>query len=179
MKRALIVLGLATLLLVSSVAVAYANPWPGGPANGQMDELVSGPKFEQVGWVYTWKDSENFYVKYECNVNGGYIVETHLQLADDPSDVPQNNGNVAPGQFEYETMHYPGVRTYTYSIPLSELPEDPNFVVAAHAVVAFWGDYKNAETAWGTGCFSDMWKFSTKGNWFRFFRYYAESGIWF
>lgn len=104
-------------------------------------------KTTDVGTVtYGIDDNANFTATYE--LTGGWVMsESHL-FAGDKADMPLNKpGNPKIGRFPYSADH-DMVSTYTYSIPLSELPpcEEPGFTTAAHAVVH--GPNGQQETAW-------------------------------
>jgi len=89
-------------------------------------------KHYKVGKVTIANDEENLYVRY--SVWGWYLglTETHLYIGDIDGMPINRGGNPQIGQFDYSDDHG-WVKTYTYTIPLSELPDC--FVVAAHAVV--------------------------------------------
>lgn len=83
------------------------------------------------------------------NLSEGWLMsESHL-FAGDKADMPLNKpGNPKVGRFPYAAGHDPWVSTYTYYIPLADLPpyEEPGFTTAAHAVVH--GPNGQNETAW-------------------------------
>jgi hypothetical protein len=85
-----------------------------------------------VGTVSVWNDANDLHVKYETT-GGWEITKTHLAVADNPGDIPQNRaGNPKVGQFPHSTSHATPVTTYTYTIPL---PSGTPLYIAAHAKV--------------------------------------------
>ena len=100
-----------------------------------------------VGNLIVVNDDDYLYVSW--NLSGCWeLEETHLfvGLAE---DLPVNNANVPiPGQFPYSDNHATGTQSYTYSIPLSGLPEC--LIIAAHAAVTN-PCTNSSETAWSDG----------------------------
>jgi hypothetical protein len=82
------------------------------------------------------------------------ITETHLEVANDPDELPQRNGNPIPGQFTYKDEWESYREQVTYEVPLESCNET---FIAAHAVVVSPSsdDKKNvwdvSETAWADG----------------------------
>ncbi len=79
-----------------------------------------------------------FYVTYEIDPELDWeIVKTHM-YAGKWKHKPRSKRN-DPRRFRFpnKTLHNPYVNTYTYTIPVLDLPpyNDPGFVVAAHALV--------------------------------------------
>jgi hypothetical protein len=96
-------------------------------------DLIAGQNLD-VGDVVVWNDADNLYVKYEIQLQGWCLTETHLALGFLPGDIPQTKkGSPIPGQFEHSEEH-DCITEYTYEIPLEEWGCN-NLVVAAHAVV--------------------------------------------
>ena len=107
----------------------------GIPGDPDVFPLYAGQHID-VGTVEVWNDTDNLYVKYVVN-DPWRLTETHLHIFFDDmnyTDVPQKNGNPIPGKFDYKDEH-DCVTEYTYTIPLTLVPEDELFI-AAHAVVA-------------------------------------------
>jgi hypothetical protein len=91
---------------------------------------------------------------------GGWtLVETHLAVGDELSDIPTNrHGNPTIGLFPYASGDISGATTQTFVVPLCELGMDGaddvcepvTAFLAAHAVVS-QGEGEATETAWGDG----------------------------
>jgi hypothetical protein len=100
---------------------------------------------------------ENGFIVVTYTVTGDVVLtETHLHIAESPDDIPQNNGNPNPGEFQYSDPHGP-VTEWTYTIPLQVDPIyhpkngkvlDPGhnwtsattLFIAAHGVVEYSDD---------------------------------------
>jgi hypothetical protein len=119
--------------------------------------IMAGQNIE-VGSVKVWNDTDSIHVNYSIypSAVGWFLTEIHIAVADDPDDIPQVNGNPAPGLFPYK-VEFDGppwtVRNYTYEIPLSDL-DGMNldyFVVAAHCALVRVedGEVVQDETGWG------------------------------
>lgn len=108
--------------------------------------LWAGKTINVGSVTYGIDDDGNFTATY--NLTDGWVMsESHL-FAGDKADMPLNKpGNPKIGRFPYAADH-DMVSTYTYLIPLAELPpcEEPGFTTAAHAVVH--GPNGQEETAW-------------------------------
>jgi len=113
--------------------------------------LYAGQNID-AGTVTVWNDEDNLYVTYETG-GGWSLVETHLEVAADLSDIPQTkSSNPIPGKFESSAEHEPGVTSYTYTIPLNGWMPGMTLYIAAHAVVVQEdGGTIITETAWGDG----------------------------
>jgi hypothetical protein len=103
-------------------------------------DLIAG-QHTDVGDIKIWNDADFVYIQYET-VQPYCLMETHLQVAPQLSDIPQANGNPIPGQFDYKTKH-DCVTTFLYTVPLSG--SSCGLYIAAHAVI------NTGETAWGSG----------------------------
>jgi hypothetical protein len=118
--------------------------------------LVAGQNLI-VGHVFVTNDDTNLTITFDMKYNLGFCLnETHLIVTDTWDQVPQNNGNPTPGQFDYKGEH-DCVDTVTYVVPLDSLDAngDGQLTIAAHAVVGNWNtnqwpDYE--ETGWGAVC---------------------------
>jgi hypothetical protein len=123
-------------------------------------ELIAdgGETAVDVGEVQVWNDGDYLYVKYivDADLTPGdasddgvptLIYQTHLAVESDLESIPQTKkGNPIPGQFEYSTIHDPGVSEFTYQIPL-EWDPDTELYIAAHAVVKKLGGLTGLELA--------------------------------
>jgi hypothetical protein len=78
--------------------------------------------------------------------------------------IPVNNpGNPIPGQFPYSGTHS-RITSYTYTIPISQIPAGNCGCIAAHSVVVQVNGSNQViaqQTAWGNGTPINM----TGGNW--------------
>ena len=90
-------------------------------------DLIAGQN-TVVGSIEVTEEGEDYMIKYSVT-DGWCITETHLDVEWTAQDFPTNNGNPAPGQFEYKNDH-DCVTEYTYTVPKSE-----GIYIAAHAVV--------------------------------------------
>lgn len=127
---------------------------------GDIIHVLWAGKNINVGTVtYGLDDNANFYVTYDCSSSGWTISETHM-FAGDKANMPLNKpGAPKIGQFPNSGYHNPRVSTFTYRVPLIQLPPcaSPGFVVAAHCVVR--SPAGKTETAWAEGDYT----FSDKG----------------
>jgi hypothetical protein len=171
------------LLMMLSVACARQSgiEEPSAIWNGYFHYLKSGEsthtlwagKNINIGTViYGIDDNANFYVTYDCGSSGWQISETHM-YAGDRALMPLNKpGRPKIGLFPHSGVHQPRVTTYTYRVPLTDLPPcaAPGFIVAAHCVAhSPWGQ---TETAWAEGDFT----FSDKG-WGWYDTYYYDPPV--
>ncbi|MFZ1369838.1 MAG: hypothetical protein WAR78_05630 [Ferruginibacter sp.] len=123
--------------------------------------LIAGQTINS-GTVSVTNDSLYIYVTYTAT-NGWKISQTHLYVGD-CALIPVNNpGNPIPGQFPYASAHA-NVTSYTYQIPLSQIPAGTCGCIAAHAVVKQFdanNQQTGQETAWGNGVRINL----SGGNW--------------
>lgn len=123
--------------------------------------LIAGQTINS-GTVTVTNDSNFIYVTY-TTTNGWVLAQTHLYVGD-CALIPVNNpGNPIPGQFPYASAHN-NVTTYTYQIPLSQIPSGSCGCIAAHAVVKKYNSSNQQigqETAWGNGTRINL----SGGNW--------------
>ena len=123
--------------------------------------LIAGQTINS-GTVTVTNDSNFIYVTY-TTTNGWVLAQTHLYVGD-CALIPVNNpGNPIPGQFPYASAHN-NVTTYTYQIPLSQIPSGSCGCIAAHAVVKKYNSANQQigqETAWGNGTRINL----SGGNW--------------
>jgi hypothetical protein len=120
-------------------------------------KLLAG-QFIEVGTVTVFNDEFNVYVTYSLTASGWNFGTIHLYVGA-LSGVPVNQtGNPVPGLFPYKAVVNGSTQTYTFTIPITDLPEC--YIVAAHAEV----NGRSRETAWGQGT-----PFVSKGNWGTYF----------
>ena len=123
--------------------------------------LIAGQTINS-GTVTVTNDADFVYVTY-TTTNGWVLTETHLYVGD-CAFIPVNNpGNPIPGQFPYSSTHN-NLTTYTYQIPISQIPPGSCGCIAAHAVVKQYNSSNqviNQQTAWGNGVRINL----TGGNW--------------
>jgi len=87
-----------------------------------------------MGNVTVSNDGTNLTVTYNLD-ESWMMTEAHLSVGNTSVDIPQMEGNPTPGQFEYKESFDEGVSTYTFEIPLEDIPNDGDIVIAAHAAV--------------------------------------------
>jgi len=137
---------------------------------GEMVHTLWAGKNINIGTVtYGLDENANFYVTYDCSSSGWKISETHM-YAGDKANMPLNKpGAPKIGLFPYSGYHNPRVSTFTYRVPLAQLPPcaSPGFVVASHCIVH--SPSGKTETAWAEGNYT----FSDKG-WGWYDSYYYD-----
>jgi len=105
-----------------------------------------------AGDMIVSNDADFLYVTYQATGNWR-IKKTHLYVGACNGIPAAGNGNPQNGRFPYTGNHgNPSVSSYTYTIPLSDIPTCG--CVAAHAEVVRLnaaGNVVQAETAWGEG----------------------------
>jgi len=115
--------------------------------------LLAGQYFE-AGTITIGNDTELLCIYVEA-AEGWYLEETQIHIADDPADIPQKNGNPAPGQFDYQFTHetYATADTLCLSLDSLGLAVDDSTAIAVHtALVNIEGmDTIRTETGWGNG----------------------------
>lgn len=119
----------------------------------QVKTLWAGRNINVGTVTYGIDNNANFYIKYDCSASGWTISETH-NFSGDKLLLPRNKpGSPKIGQFPNSGYHNPRVSTFTYYVPLINLPpcEEPGFVVASHCVVR--SPAGKTETAWAEGDF--------------------------
>lgn len=123
--------------------------------------LIAGQTINS-GTVSVSNDGTYIFVTY-TTTNGWVLSQTHLYVGD-CALIPVNNpGNPVPGQFPYTSSHA-NVTSYTYQIPLSQIPVGTCGCIAAHAVVKQYNASNQQigqETAWGNGVRINL----SGGNW--------------
>ena len=151
-----------------------------GPVRGRIDEclpvevtLLAGQTMN-AGTITVTNDAEYVYVTY-ATTNGWVLSATHLYVGD-CALIPVNNpGNPIPGQFPYTGTHA-NLTSYTYQIPLSQIPAGSCGCIAAHAVVKQYGANNTliqTQTGWGEGVRINL----TGGNWGMKFDYCSCTGL--
>ena len=136
----------------------------------QCQTLFAGQTID-AGLVCVELIDNNLFVTYETT-NGWELVETHLWVGDDLTDMPQTRkGNPKIGNFPYSSGDVTGSTFYYQKIPLGILnfscpAEDSIYYVAAHAALRKLdpnGGYQT-ETGWANG---DV--FVERGGWGTYF----------
>ncbi|MEE4257576.1 MAG: hypothetical protein V2I47_11110, partial [Bacteroidales bacterium] len=118
-------------------------------------DLLAGQHIN-VGTV-TYVITDDAYFEATYTITGGWTMsESHL-YAGEYSSMPVNKpGKPKIGNFPFSEVHDPAVTSYTYSIPVVDLPPGTGgFVCAAHCVVN--NPNGGNETGWAAGnrTFSD------------------------
>ena len=123
--------------------------------------LIAGQTINS-GTVTVSNDASFIYVTY-TTTNGWVLAQTHLYVGD-CAFIPVNNpGNPIPGQFPYSSAHA-NLTSYTYQIPIAQIPSGSCGCIAAHAVVKQYNSANqvtNQQTAWGNGTRINL----SGGNW--------------
>ena len=178
MKKTLAILGvilLGTGCVKEEKVHLQGDPWNGYDRYVKQGEVIHtlwAGQHVNIGTVtYGINDDACFYVTYDCSASGWLMSESHM-YAGTRAGMPVNKpGNPKIGLFPHAGSHSPWVSTFTYFIPLADLPpaDDPGFVVASHGVVH--GPSGQCETAWAEGDHT----FSDKG-WGWYDTYYFNPG---
>lgn len=137
-KRKLLALAVMTILilgLLPGIGAGETDPVPGSTSEAT---LYAG-QHKDVGKIYLWNDGSYLYARYalsqEAVEEGWEIMETHLAVADEFKDIPQNRaGNPIPGRFASKTEHDPGEPFADHRIKL-EWSAGTELFVAAHAAI--------------------------------------------
>ncbi len=96
-------------------------------------DLIAGQSMD-VGEVCVSDDGDTMTVEYTTD-DGWQLVETHLHVAGEEADIPQNRkGNPKIGHFEHSDPHA-WTDAYSYTFPLPDSGGDDEWAIAAHAVV--------------------------------------------
>lgn len=131
------------VVCIGNFAFALSNNGP------FITDLIAGQQYD-IGQVIVWNDSDFLYVKYEIDIAWVGLLETHLHVAVDLEDIPQQNGNPIPGSFEYQTVHTRLEQEYTYEVPMKpEWVNGTELFIAAHASVE--SQCGQTETCWCLG----------------------------
>lgn len=102
-----------------------------------------------AGNVTIANDANNLYVTYNTS-NGWFINKTHLYVGACNLIPLTPTGNPKIGLFPYKTIHSPAVTSFTYTIPLANLPECVCILTHAEVFKNNGGSIQT-ETAWGQG----------------------------
>lgn len=119
-------------------------------AEAECVDLIAGQSID-VGEVCVSDDGTTMTVEY-TTADGWQLVETHLHVADEEADIPQNKkGNPQIGHFAHSDAHA-WTDAYTYAFPLPPSSDD-QWAIAAHAVVEKVDTSVELEAAgrWATG----------------------------
>lgn len=129
-------------------------------------------QYTNIGTVLVGNDADNLYVTYTATAANWYLTQMHLFVGDYNAIPKNSSGKPVPGQYPYAVTfnNYNCVKTYTFTIPLSNLPQC--FTVSAHAaVIKKSGGYVcSSATAWGQGTY-----FSNQCGWGMYYSYCKES----
>ena len=113
--------------------------------------LITG-QYTTIGSVTVVNDATNLYVTYSTEGSAWYLTQLHLYVGD-ANGIPKNwGGNPVVGAYPYSyTFCAPYGKSYTFSIPLANLPNCS--VISAHAAVVkkYGNSICNSSTAWGQG----------------------------
>lgn len=120
-------------------------------------KLLAG-QFIEVGTVTVFNDDFNVYVTYSLTTSGWNFGTLHLYVGALSGAPVNRSGNPIPGHFPYTAGVNGSAQSYTFTIPITDLPDC--YIVAAHAEV----NGPSRETAWGQGP-----RFVRKGNWGMYF----------
>jgi hypothetical protein len=138
---------LITVVVLASCAKQTTVQEPVDKWNGYEKFLKMG---EQVHNIYANKnnvvvgtatygidDDANFYVTYDCSSTDWSIKKTRMFAGDKKFMPVKSNKTARIDRFPHKTNHNPKVETFTYRIPLTELPpcEEPGFAVASYCEV--------------------------------------------
>lgn len=140
------------LTIISLLALTVTPVVPSALANGgchdYISDLYAGRDHQVVGQVLVDYCPDTITITYET-FDCWSIVETHLEVVDDPADFPlTKKGNPKIGHFTYAMEHDPTETEVTYVVPVTG---SGPFYIAAHAVV-YCDCTEVFETAWGQGC---------------------------
>jgi hypothetical protein len=160
MKKLLLFVALLGLLAACSKTEPtdiVVDKWNGYEDFYKMGEMYRDLRIRHhvIGTVtYGIDDNANFYVTYETD-GDWELVKTHMFAGEWKNKPRRKHHSPKLPRFPYKTNHNPYVTTYTYTIPLTQLPpaEEPGFVVAANAIVynsnkCGDNDYKEAWADW-------------------------------
>lgn len=148
--------------------VIFQNSDEGGIISGRIEDciptevlLIAGQTMT-AGTITVSNDADFIYVTY-TTTNGWVLTQTHLYVGD-CALIPVNNpGNPIPGQFPYKAVHN-NITSYTYTVPISQIPAGGCGCIAAHSVVKQLngsGGTIQTQTGWGQGTLINL----TGGNW--------------
>ena len=155
-KTKAMVVGAGAIMILAALLV-MVQPAAGYNENDKYSaDLYAGQNI-LVGRVDVWNDGlSTLYVEFVLTASNWYLEETQVDYGPAVSDIPQNNGNPVPGQFDYKTTHTSSnmVTSYQYEIDLTADGWDWawgwHIYIATHATVhkIVDGTYTQGETAW-------------------------------
>ena len=150
---------------------------PDGPTVCAETDLVRGRTHIDTGDVEVTRNEDgSMDVTYVVDAPWCF-TELHLDIENDPALFPQKNGNAIPGKFEYKYDPTGCHDTYTFNIPVEEIPTGDQICVAAHAALKKpqtcydnGVPYPCPQTATGWGLGTDF----TGSNWSMYFCFPAD-----
>ncbi len=137
------------------LAIGFTLCSAGAFAQSICTDLIAGQSIN-VGTVCAEKTETTLDITYST-FGEWYLSEAHLGIGLQSTDVTQPDGSaLPPGQLDYNAGDIAYVQSYTFSVPLSDLPElscPDQVFVAAHASVnrISSGEVIQSETAWANG----------------------------
>jgi hypothetical protein len=141
----LLMLGLLSTVLFSAAPVSACDI-----CGTTYEYDFTGGQTNDVGSVRVWNSNDTLYVQFAPS-SPWWLAQTHVHVGTSLASIPRNSEGIpVPGQFAYQIIHQPPVRSYTYVIPMT-FSAGTNIVIAAHADVVRL-DSNGAtvgETAWG------------------------------
>ena len=106
-----IVIVTVLLLATTTLATVYTE------ADPYVVNLLTGQGID-IGDVSVWNDGDYLYVKYVAT-DGWYLAETHLQVSDSLTGIPQTiEGSPIPERFDYVMEHDLGSPATEYIYPI-------------------------------------------------------------
>jgi hypothetical protein len=151
---------LFAILVIASCTERSTVEEPVDKFNGYAKYLKCGEKTSdlkdknnnKVGVVKTGIDNDaNFYVTYDCSSSGKKLDKSNC-FAGNKKDMPINKPNdPREDRFPNSKDHGDNECTYTYKIPLCQLPpaDEPGFVHSAHCTVK--DNNGHCDDAWADG----------------------------
>lgn len=154
-----------TLMLITSLAIVAAffspclsaafstDPGDGGDVTQPTSFNIYAGQTTLIGHLLIWNDGEQIYAKYVLDEPGWAMLETHIEVGDGVSDIPQTKSlNPIPGMFS-QGDHYDIDAMTTedeFFFPIDGEMNDDSVIIAAHAAVVHISDGQidRGETAW-------------------------------
>jgi hypothetical protein len=161
LQQSLVVLvGICAMISVASAA--FASCVATEDASGIATFPLLAGQSINAGEITAQVTGDNLEINYTAT-DGWTLNEVHLWAGKTITDMPQTRkGLPVPGKFPYASGDIGPETTYTVSIPLSTLPCDEAYLIAAHASMSKThadGSVQN-ETAWSEGS-----RIADRGNW--------------
>lgn len=98
-------------------------------------DLIAAQSID-IGDVIVQRVVNTLYVTFAIVEDGWFMSETHLDVQDTLSEIPQTKtGNPVPGKFAFMMYYDPPVAEYRYEVDVSAYPATTTFYIAAHAAV--------------------------------------------